>query len=166
VGRRIDADESLPAAPIPRSVLHELYRHALETIPEECCGLILGDERERFRRLLRCRNEMSRRHEEDPVRYPRDNTAAFYMNPQDYLDAMKQGEERGERVTAVYHSHVNEGAYLSEMDLEYLENELFPFPDADSIVASIVEGNPPIAALFRREEGKGFVGRRVEPAEA
>ena len=42
-------------------------------------------------------------------------------------------------MTAVYHSHVDVGAYLSELDLEYAEHALFPFPGADQIVIAVHE---------------------------
>ena len=35
---RIDVDEALPSVEIPRSTLNDLYAHAIETLPEECCG--------------------------------------------------------------------------------------------------------------------------------
>jgi adenylyltransferase/sulfurtransferase len=162
VGRRIDVDENLPPVTIPGSILHELYKHAQETVPEECCGLIVGDDEERYRRLVRCRNEMSRRHDEDPVSYPHDSRSAFYMSPVDYQQAAQQAEAVGERVTAVYHSHVGAGAYLSEIDLEYAENSIFPFPDADQIVVAVVDGRVGVAAIFQREGiGRPFLGRRV-----
>src|SRR5262245_44185909 len=58
LGRRVEVDEALPRASLPAGVLNELYAHARETLPEECCGLIVGDERERYRRVIRCRNEL------------------------------------------------------------------------------------------------------------
>jgi proteasome lid subunit RPN8/RPN11 len=69
-------------------------------------------------------------------------------------------------VTAVYHSHVDMGAYLSELDLEYAEHGLFPFPEADQIVVSVVDGRVAEdgVAVFRRDgQGGSFRGRRLAP---
>jgi proteasome lid subunit RPN8/RPN11 len=170
VGRRVDVDETLPPVAIPGRILNELYAHARETLPEECCGLILGDDRERFRRLLRCRNEMTQRHHDDPHAYPHDNHAGFYMSALDYQRAAEQAEAAGESVTAVYHSHVGAEAYLSETDLEYAENAFFPFPSADQIVVAVVSGPPPSfegrrvtgIGIFQRDGvGCAFLGRPV-----
>ena len=161
---RVDVDEMLPPVAIPAPILHELYRHALETQPEECCGLILGGGTERYQDLVRCRNEMTQRHQKDPVSYPRDGQEAFYMTEGDYLRAMDKAAEASQEVTAVYHSHVGSGVYLSAMDLEYAESRLFPFPAADHIVVSLVEGKVAGVGLFRRHAPREvFVGRLVEP---
>jgi proteasome lid subunit RPN8/RPN11 len=161
----VDVDEALPPVVIPGRVLNELFTHALETLPEECCGLIVGDEREPFRRLIRCRNDMTRRHRSDPDLYPHDGCEAFYMNEVDYQVVVQQAEAAGERVTAVYHSHVGSGAYLSEIDLKYAESTEFPFWEADQIVLAVFERRVTGVGIFQRMAiGRPFLGRRVESA--
>jgi proteasome lid subunit RPN8/RPN11 len=161
--RRTDVDESLSPVLMPGRILNELYTHALEIQPEECCGLIVGDDRERHQRLVRCRNEMTRLHLRDPLRHPRDGTEAFYMNEHDYQRAQEKAESEGLVVTAVYHSHVGSAVYFSEMDLEYAASEWFPFPDADHIVISVSDGAVRGLGLFsRRGPGEGFRGRVVK----
>ena len=160
--RRVEVDEAIPEVEIAPRILNELCAYARESLPEECCGLILGDDRERFGRVVRCRNVMTARHHEDPVTHPRDAREAYFMSPEDYQLAQIDADLAGERVTAVFHSHVDSGAYLSEMDLEYAEDERFPFPRADQIVIAVFEGKVHSLALFQREEqGKNFEGRRV-----
>lgn len=157
---RIDVDPSLPSAEVSPRVLNEIASHAREALPEECCGLISGDAGTRFRRVHRCRNEMTRMHELDPLRHPRDGRQAFHMNERDTLDAIQQARAAGHEITAVYHSHPGLGAYFSELDQAHAAQELFPFPDADHIVVSIRDGRVE-AALFQRGPA-GFVGRRLE----
>ena len=165
--RRVEVDDTLEPAVMPRRILNELYNHALETQPEECCGLFIGDDVERYQRLVRCRNEMTQRHQSDPIAYPQDGRDAFHMNELDYLRAQEKAEADGLRVTAVYHSHVGYGAYFSEMDREYAESALFPFPDAEHIVVSVSEGAVRGLGLFRRDQpGGSFSGRSVKPPEA
>lgn len=165
VGGRVDVDESLPSVGVPRRILNELYQHAIETLPEECCGLIVGSDGDRFRRLHRCRNEMTKRHRENPEHYTRDGTHAFYMSELDYMRVHEEAEAAGECVTAIYHSHVGAGAYLSEMDREYAESELFPFPDADHIVVAVLERKVDSVAYFSGERddagAHSFTGRTV-----
>lgn len=165
VRRRVDVDEALRPVLIPGRILNEMFTHALETLPEECCGLIVGNEHQRFRGLVRCRNEMTQRHRSDPQRYPRDAREAYYMNEGDYQRALEQAEDAGEHVTAVYHSHVGSGAYLSETDLEYAESALFPFQEADQIVVAVFERRVTGVGIFQRKEiRRPFVGRRLESA--
>ena len=162
MARRVDVDASLPPLLLPGRILNELCTHSLETLPEECCGLILGQRSARFAQLVRCRNEMTRRHLADPQGHPRDGSTAFWMNEADYAHAQELAEAAGGAVTAVYHSHVDAGAYLSELDLEYAEQPLFPFPNADQIVIAVQERRVVGAGLFQREAaGKPFVGRAI-----
>ncbi|MGH0032113.1 MAG: Mov34/MPN/PAD-1 family protein [Myxococcota bacterium] len=166
MARRVDVDRSLEPVRIPADIFHGLCQHALELEAspprEECCGLIVGDSLERYRRQVRCRNEMTARHEQDPNTYPRDGRTAFFMSPHDYDKAMREAETAGQRITAVYHSHVGAGPYLSDMDVAYAEQPGFPFPEADQIVISVYERVVREVAVFRRT-GNGFVGHPVEP---
>jgi proteasome lid subunit RPN8/RPN11 len=159
-------DESLPPVRLPGSVLNEMFAHARQACPDECCGLLTGDDGERFRHCHRCRNEMTRLHQNDPERHPRDARHAFHMNPSDTLRVMNEAELRGERVHGVYHSHIGVEAYFSELDQEYALQELFPFPDCEHIVISLVDGEVKGTGAFRwRRDEHRFEGRRVE-AEA
>lgn len=164
MARRVDVDQTLAPVRMPARILHELSQHALETLPEECCGLIVGNSLERYLRLVRCRNDMTTKHQNDPTEYPRDGRAAFYMNQHDYLKAWRDAEEAGENVTAVYHSHVGAGAYLSELDVAHAVHTGFPFPAADQIVVPIYERVVRDVGVFRRVEG-GFCGHPVDRAD-
>jgi proteasome lid subunit RPN8/RPN11 len=165
--RRVDVDEALPSVEIPRRILNDLYAHAIESLPEECCGLIVGMDEDRHQRLVRCRNEMTMHHRQNPVDYPRDGSEAFYMNSLDYMMVHEEAEARGARVTAVYHSHVGVGAYLSEMDLAYAASASFPFPDADHIVVAVFDRKVDSVAFFRQGgEDQRFFGRTVVSSES
>ena len=148
--------------------MNELCNHALETAsgphPEECCGLVSGTPDDRYARVHRCRNEMNRLHRQDPHGYPRDAKDAFWMNEGDVQAVFLAAEQRGLRVTGVYHSHVGAAAYFSETDQEYAARPEFPFPDVEHLVISVVEGLLPYAgAAFRWNDAVGaFEGRAVE----
>lgn len=160
--KRIDVDPTLDPVAFPAPILGEVYAHARESEPEECCGLITGKEFERYLAVARCRNDMTAHHLRDPERYPRDGREGFYMNERDYLNAARDAEARGETVTAVYHSHVDCGAYFSELDQEFVEMPLYPFPEADHLVVAVSGGKVIEQNLFRRDPESGrFVGRAV-----
>jgi proteasome lid subunit RPN8/RPN11 len=156
-----ETDEPALPVGIPASVLNELGAHAREAEPEECCGLVLSERGQRYGRALRCQNEMTLRHREDPEEFPRDGRAAYYMSVRDVLEISREAERSGERVTAVYHSHVGAAAYLSKDDLAYARNPLFPFPGADQIVLSVFELRVREIKIFLRADGD-FTERLVE----
>ena len=157
---RIEVSRSLPPVAVPARLLNELKEHARETHPEECCGLLTGAAPGRFERLHRCRNEMTKLHRVDPVRFPRDGQTAFHMSEIDYLRVQEEADEIGHSVTAVYHSHANAGPYFSELDQEFALQPAFPFPGADHIVISVVDGQLGESAIFRRiDDTPDFEGR-------
>ena len=88
---------TLEPAVLPTAVLNEIFAHAREADPEECCGLILGTAQARYQRVVRCRNDMTAWHQRDPETYPRDGTQGFYMSELDYLRAEEEARARGER---------------------------------------------------------------------
>lgn len=133
----------------------------MEWAPEECCGLIVGNSLERYLRVERCTNEMTAMHVADPQQYPRDGKTAYYMSTKDVLRVQRETEAAGEVITAVYHSHVGAHPYLSDVDLEYAEHALFPFPAADHIVVQVMEQSARGVGLFRRGT-RGFSGHPVE----
>ncbi len=165
---RIEIDPSVAPASISGEVLHEICRHALDVMPEECCGLVLGDAETRFGRIVRVTNMMTKMHLADPEAFPRDALHAYYMSEVEYQRALEEAELRSERVSAVYHSHVGQGCYLSEDDLSFAVHPLFPFPDAAQIVVSLLGERVAEVGLFepvaRTQAARGFAGRRLEAA--
>jgi proteasome lid subunit RPN8/RPN11 len=162
---QIPIDPNATHVPVSGRLLNELCTHALETRPEECCGLVTGVAGDRFRNVHRCRNTMTLQHQNDPVNYPRDGHHAYYMSETDYLRAQQEAESCGEEITAVYHSHVTAGVYLSEMDQDFADHELFPFPMAAQIVLAV--GAQRVdrilsAGIFERDAGGHFRGRTLE----
>jgi len=167
---RIELNPKLSSTPISGGVLHEVCSHALAVAPEECCGLIASSAEERFGSVYRISNVMTKKHLSDEAAFPRDARHAYYMSEVEYFAAQKEVEARGERITAVYHSHIGADAYLSSEDRMYAEHPLFPFPDAAQIVLSVMGKRIGGSVIFEvdRENG-GFEaegGRRLEVLEA
>ncbi len=53
MSERVDLDPELESRTIPSDILHEICRHALDVVPEECCGLVFGSAQESMLRVVR-----------------------------------------------------------------------------------------------------------------
>ena len=115
---------------IAREMLDEIVAHAREDAPDECCGMI-GARDGRAVSLYRARNA-----EASPLRY--------VVHPQDQFRIMKQMDERGEELGAIYHSHTNSAAYPSQTDVNLAEG----WPDPLYVICSIAEADSPDVRAF------------------
>ncbi len=158
----VEVNPKLASVVVPGRLLNEICTHALESHPEECCGLLTGKREGRFDAVHRCRNEMTRLHRQDPVAHPRGGERAFHMNEYDYMRVQEEADAAGRRVIGVYHSHLEAGAYFSEDDQKSALQELYPFPKVDHIVISVVDRAVKEVAAFRWVPGAGcFEGRTL-----
>jgi proteasome lid subunit RPN8/RPN11 len=119
---------------IPSEIYDELLAHAREDAPNECCGLIGGGNGV-AKTVYRARNA-----EASPLRYN--------LDPQDQFRIMTEIEERGEELSAIYHSHTGSPAYPSQTDIN-----LAAYPDALYLIVSLAEGEKDLRG-FRIEDGK------------
>jgi [CysO sulfur-carrier protein]-S-L-cysteine hydrolase len=119
---------------IPRAIYEELLEHAREDAPNECCGLIGGEDGV-ARTVYRARNA-----EASPLRYN--------LDPQDQFRIMTEMEERGEELAAIYHSHTASPAYPSQTDIN-----LAAYPDALYLIVSLAEGEKDLRG-FRIVDGE------------
>jgi proteasome lid subunit RPN8/RPN11 len=108
------AGTPIPAIPLP--ILTEIYTHARDTYPEECCGFLLGPrDSVTIDETRRCANEQNRYHALDPERFPRTAREAYYLGGKDLrflLDSLSSPHP----VKIIYHSHPDVGAYFSAED--------------------------------------------------
>ena len=110
---------------ISKSIYEELLEHARAEAPNECCGLIGGENGE-AKSVYRARNA-----EASPLRYN--------LDPQDQFRIMSEMEERGEGLSAIYHSHTASPAYPSQTDIN-----LAAYPDAIYLIVSLAEDEDPL----------------------
>jgi proteasome lid subunit RPN8/RPN11 len=104
---------------LTKSAFEEICKHAQETYPEECCGIILSDESTNFSdsdTVYRCDNIQNKLHAEDPQKHPRDATIAYYMEPSQLLKILTEAEKKSLSIKAFYHSHPRHEAYFSAED--------------------------------------------------
>lgn len=99
---------------IPEGILNEIYRHAREEFPNECCGWLRGPrDGDTASRVRRATNAYA------PATHPTasDRTAetAYVIDGDDLLELNRtlDGEEPP---LVIYHSHPNGRAYFSETD--------------------------------------------------
>jgi proteasome lid subunit RPN8/RPN11 len=119
---------------ISKAIYEELLEHAREDAPNECCGLI-GGEDGAAKTVYRARNA-----EASPLRYN--------LDPHDQFRIMTEMEERGEDLAAIYHSHTASPAYPSQTDIN-----LAAYPDALYLIVSLAEGERELRG-FRIEDGE------------
>jgi proteasome lid subunit RPN8/RPN11 len=121
-----------------RDVLDQIYDHALKEYPDECCGIITGNDDMQTVHL--CENIQNKMHAEDPVRFPRDARTAYFIERSVFDSIISSSRKNGEEVLALYHSHAEHEAYFSEEDVAaqtvFGEPE---FPDALHIVVSVMD---------------------------
>jgi adenylyltransferase/sulfurtransferase len=157
---RVDAE--VPAVELPRALVLELFAHARESYPEECCGLIVGAGSPAQWRAVRCSNVQSARKARGESEL--DARDAFWMDEGELLSALRAVEATGESVQAIYHSHVDAAAYLSHIDVR---NATGPsgrpiWPGLVHVVVSVFEAGARDAAWFEWDDASGrFRGRRI-----
>ena len=90
-----------------------IVRHAAETWPEECCGLLIGD----GTTILEARPARN------VANHPR---RRFQIDPADHFSALREARAHARIVCGAYHSHPESDPRPSETDLaEAFEDETF-----------------------------------------
>ena len=130
--------------------MEEIRLHAIKEYPFECCGVILGKvETNNHDILFRCTNIQNQLHEKDPDTFVRDARTAFYIDPKEFMEILKQAQEKEMVVKAFYHSHPDHDAYFSEEDERMSLFEDKPlYPDARYLVVSVYDRKIKDIALF------------------
>jgi proteasome lid subunit RPN8/RPN11 len=115
---------------------NEISRHAQETFPEECCGIVLSGSGLDY--VHRVKNIQNKLHSLDPLTYPRTAAIAYAMDPLELESVIAQGEVKGQKLKAFYHSHPEHDAYFSAEDKAFASPFGEPtYPESAQIVISI-----------------------------
>ncbi len=125
---------------LPEKIYEEIIAHAREGYPEEICGLLAG-KGERVTELHRAQNVAE------------DRIMNYVVDPQTLFKQV-EFEERGERLTAIYHSHPVSPPYPSATDAR----QAF-YPDVVYIICSLQDREHP------RMRGWRLVQEQAERAE-
>ncbi len=145
---------------------NEISRHAQETFPDECCGIVLSaGGTDHVHRLKNIQNKL---HALDPLTYPRTAAIAYAMDPLELESVIAQGEARGQKLKAFYHSHPEHDAYFSDEDKAFASPFGEPtYPETAQIVISIYNRAVKIIRAFAwSDEHADFVGVPIDRAES
>jgi proteasome lid subunit RPN8/RPN11 len=119
--------------------LDRIDRHALDSYPSECCGAVLFGEGDETVRPIA--NIQDRLHAQDPIKHPRDARIAYFMDPKQLFEVLREAEETKRSLGLLYHSHPDHGAYFSAEDqARALAWDEPAYPDATHLVVSVVDG--------------------------
>ncbi len=99
---------------VPRSSLEEIFAHARESFPNECCGWLTGKKDSYIANGVR-RAVNAYDTKIHPTAKDRTPQTAFVISDKDLL-ALNQTLEDEIRPLIIYHSHPNGRAYFSETD--------------------------------------------------
>jgi proteasome lid subunit RPN8/RPN11 len=103
----------------PAPLLAEIARLAEQGYPKEICGLVIGRPEDPVTWEVRpIANIADAEPQVDPAGVRRDAHTAYLMDPLEELAVLKEMDERGRDLVAIYHSHPDHDAYFSAMDRE------------------------------------------------
>lgn len=124
--------------------LKEIYAHARETYPHECCGFLLGqfDEGGLVRQVRRATNQNTERADR------------FLISGEEFAEVQFAADEAGLEIIGIYHSHPDWPSIPSQTDMENAWEEIY------YLITSIHEKMPLNTNVWRlANEGR----RRFEP---
>ena len=121
---------------ISRSMIDEMVAHAVEDLPDECCGMVAARDGAATR-LFRARNELA-------------SPFSYSVHAQDLFRITTEIDERGEELGAIYHSHTKSPAEPSQTDINLARN----WPDPLYIICSIADRQNPEVRAWELRDGK------------
>jgi len=99
-------------------------------------------------------NVADRYHAADPAAYPRTSRDSYLMEPRALLGALEAIDAGGGELVAVWHSHVEVGAYFSAKDrADALIGAAQALPGAEYLVAGLRGGRVTELRRFRYQDG-------------
>lgn len=133
-----------------------------EADPErEVCGFVLR--RAGALHVVPVPNVADRYHAADPARFPRTSRDSYLMDAKEQLRIHRELEAWGGEIAAVWHSHVEVGAYFSEKDrADAVVDGAQAVPGAEYLVLGVRGGRVTEVKRFRYEGG-AFVETVLAP---
>lgn len=118
-----------------------ICKHAIKVYPFECCGLILGSQSLKITDqfiIFECNNIQNDLHNKDPEKFNRDAKTAYYIDPNEQIQIIREANRKNLHVIGIYHSHPNHDICFSEEDrLMALWDDEPVFPLAAYIIISV-----------------------------
>ena len=116
-------------------LIDEMIAHARSEAPNECCGMVGGRDGDPVA-VYRAANA-----EASPLRYS--------IAPEEQFRLMRELEDAGEDLVAIYHSHTKSAAYPSQTDVN-----LAGWPDAVYVIVSLEDPDSPDIRGFWIRDGQ------------
>ncbi len=118
----------------------------------EACGFVVR--RDGALHVVPIQNAADRYHEADPTRFPRTSRESYLMDPGEQLRVLRELEAWGGEIAAVWHSHVEVGAYFSEKDrADALVDGVQTVPGAEYLVLGVRGGRVTEVRRYRLDGG-------------
>ena len=111
----------------------ELITHALEDDPNECCGLILGQNNSATAVRRVTNNDVNKLNR-------------YTMDPLEVMKVEREADALAQELIAIYHSHTYTQAYPSETDIRRAVES--GWADRIYILVSLVEKSRPVVRAF------------------
>ena len=128
-----------PLAQIERRFINEMVAHAKEDLPNECCGILAGQD-DQVLKLFRMTNV-----EASPFR--------FSMDPKEIVQVDTEASDNGWDLLAIYHSHTRSEAYPSDTDVRIAGGTSELWPDVRYALVSLMDPKNPQVRLFSIDAG-------------
>jgi proteasome lid subunit RPN8/RPN11 len=106
--------------------LKQIYAHAKETYPYECCGFLLGDfdDGGLVHKVRQATNQNQ------------DRTDRFIISPEEFAQTQFAADEAGLEIIGIYHSHPDWPPIPSQTDMASAWEDVY------YLIASVHEGMP------------------------
>lgn len=112
-----------------------MIEHALGELPNECCGVLIGQNKT-IKRIV-------------PMKSTPLSPDSYFMDPVQQVSVFTEMEKRGESLLGIYHSHPDGPIHPSSADLQ-----LAFHPDAIYFIISLMDKDKPEIGAFVLEKGK------------
>jgi len=120
---------------ISQALIDEIVAHSRDDLPNECCGLIGGNDGE-MTSVHRARNAAA-------------TWLRYEVHPSDQFRIMERIEEAGEDLVGIYHSHTKSEAYPSQTDINLADG----WPDPLYLICSLEHPDDPVVRAFAIRAG-------------
>jgi proteasome lid subunit RPN8/RPN11 len=140
-------------APVyPPEIIRQLIARCEADPEREVCGFLVRAGGALVVREVE--NVADRYHAADPLHFPRTSRDSYLMDPKAQLRVHRELVETGGEIVAVWHSHVEVGAYFSAKDrADAVLDGVQQVPGAEYLVLGVAGGRVTEAKLFRWADG-------------
>jgi len=144
--------------------LNVMFDHAVREYPDECCGIIIGEQGTAVRNEVRpCANIQRQLKQKYPHLYQRDADTGYFVDPKEMMAVFDDAAKRKLDIVGFYHSHPNHEPYWSEEDHRaamWAGAGEPSYPSAFHVVVSIYGGVVKSAAAYVWDEANKVFARK------